>query len=131
MQDIKMQTKGKREKRDGPVSELLDHTGCSVLTLLSKTRATACLGTCCNSRPGLYPGHSGVVISSAKPGMGAWSATVWEATKAQPPEEGVVVIPSGKDSLSVLAGVMSGSPTGNGQIGAGEGGYLWDRLSVR
>lgn len=43
MQDIKMQTKGKGEKRDGPVSELLDPMGCLVLTPLSKMRATACL----------------------------------------------------------------------------------------
>lgn len=38
-----MQTKGKGEKRDGPVSELLDPMGCLVLTPLSKMRATACL----------------------------------------------------------------------------------------
>lgn len=99
---IKKNANQGKGKRDGSISDLLGYTGCLALTPLGKMRATACLGTCCNSLPGLHPSHSGVVISSAKPGKGAWSATAWEATKFQSLRRGWLLILSGDDIPSGL-----------------------------
>lgn len=100
MQDIKMQTQGKGDKRDRPASELPDHTGCLVLTALDRLRATACLGTCCNSRAWSVPRACwyGDLISHAR--QDSLVSNSLGGNQLLTPEEGVMLIRSGDDSLT-------------------------------